>query len=80
MIQKKKTNVSIVDKAVDVAFAHVAKGSAVKPMGLFMGGLGYASLGLLAVNVDGLPAALKVVGGLVLVAGLAVMAVLARKV
>lgn len=80
MIQKKKTNVSIVDKAVDVALAHVAKGSAVKPMGLFMGGLGYASLGLLAVNVDGLPAALKVVGGFVLVSGLAVMAVLARKV
>ena len=75
-----KTKVSIMDKAVDVAFAQVAKGSAVKPMGLFMGGLGYASLGLLAVNVDGLPAALKVVGGLVLVAGLAVMAVLARKV
>ena len=79
MIQK-KTNVSIVDKAVEVALAHVAKGSAVKPMGLFMGGLGYASLGLLAVNVDGLPAALKVVGGLVLISGLAVMALLARKV
>ena len=45
-----------------------------------MGGLGYASLGLWAVNADGLPAALKVVGGLVLVAGLAVMALLGRKV
>ena len=75
-----KTKVLIVDKAVDVAFTHVAKGSAVKPMGLFMGGLGYASLGLWATNVDGLPAALKVVGGLVLVSGLAVMALLARKV
>ena len=75
-----KTKVLIVDKAVDVAFARVAKGSAVKPMGLFMGGLGYAGLGLWAVNVDGLPATLKVVGGLVLVAGLAVMALLARKV
>ena len=82
MIQK-KTNVSIVDKAVDVAFARVAKGSAVEPIGLFMGGLGFAGLGLWAVNADGLPAALKVVGGLVLVSGLAVMAVmalLARKV
>ena len=75
-----KTKVLIVDKAVDVAFAHVAKGSAVKPMGLFMGGLGYAGLGLWAVNADGLPAALKVVGGLVLISGLAVMALLARKV
>lgn len=75
-----KTKVSIVDKAVDVAFAHVTEGSAIEPMGLFVGGLGYASLGLWAVNADGLPAALKVVGGLVLVSGLAVMALLARKV
>ena len=58
----------------------MGKGSAVKPMGLFMGGLGFATLGLWAINADGLPAALKGVGGLVLVAGLAVMAVLARKV
>ena len=75
-----KTQVSIVDKAVNVAFAHVANESAVNPMGLFVGALGYASLGLWAVNADGLPAALKVVGGLVLVSGLAVMALLARKV
>ena len=75
-----KTQVSIVDKAVDAALAHVAKESAVKPMGLFMGGLGYAGVGLWTINMDGLPAALKVVGRLVLVAGLAVMAVLARKV
>ena len=52
-----KTQVSIVDKAVDAALAHVAKESAVKPMGLFMGGLGYAGVGLWTINMDGLPAA-----------------------
>ena len=75
-----KTKVSIVDKAVEVAFAHVAKGSAVEPMGLFMGGLGFACLGLWAINAEGLPAVLKVVGGLVLGLGLAVMALMARKI
>ena len=45
-----------------------------------MGGLGFATFGLWAINADGLPAVLKVVGGLGLGLGLAVMALMARRV
>ena len=71
---------AIFDQAVEVAFAHVAKESAVQPMDLYMGGLGLAATGLLLINLPWTFAGLQVVGTVLIALGLVAMATIKRKV
>jgi|GEM_PF-4521628 len=74
-----KKGKNIVDKAIDASFSVIAKESGMKPMDLFMVGIGYVAVGLLMVNTGWLPASLRVLGGFIIVSGLAGMVLIARK-
>ena len=70
---------AIVDQAVEVAFAEVAKKSDVQPMDLYMGGLGFAATGSLLLNFPWDPLVLRVVGTVLIALGLVAMATMQRK-
>jgi hypothetical protein len=71
---------AIVDHAVEVAFAEVAKKSDVQPMDLYMVGLGFAAIGLLLLNLPWKFVGLQVVGAVLIALGLITMAAIKRKV
>lgn len=71
---------AIVDQAVEVAYAQVAKESAVQPMDLYMGGLGCAATGLLLLNLPWNFVELQVLGTVLIALGLVAMAAIKRKV
>ena len=71
---------AIFDQAVEVAFAQVAKDSAVQPSDLYLGGLGLAATGLLLINLPWNFVGLQGVGTVLIAWGLLAMAVIQRKV
>ena len=71
---------AIVDQAVEVAFAEVAKKSEVQPMDLYMVGLGFAASGLLLLNLPWKFVGLQVLGTVLIALGLITMTAIKRKV